>query len=124
VEASELLLRVLPEADSDPEELAEWADQLRDEMLEADATSVALLAAQEAPGGAKGLGALVGQLAAQVATLDGLRSVVGAVRAWASRSGRTVEVSIDGDVLKIGRASEGQQEQIINAWLARHAPAS
>jgi len=122
-EAGEVLLRVFPEADSDPEELAEWAGQLRDELLEADADTVTPLEGQEAPDGAKGLGALAGQLVAQVATLDGLRSVVAAVCAWVSRTGRAVEVSIDGDVIKVARPSVEQQEQIIDAWLARHAPA-
>jgi hypothetical protein len=50
--------------------------------------------------------------------------VVAAVRAWVSRTGRTVEVSIGGDVLKVTRVSAEQQEQIIDTWLARHAPAS
>jgi hypothetical protein len=123
VEGDGLVLRVLPEADSDPEELAEWAGQLHDELLAADAATVTLVAGPAAPEGAKGLGTLAGQLAAQFATLDGLRAVVAAIRAWTSRTGRTVEVSIGGDMLKVTGVSAGQQEQIIDAWLARHAPA-
>jgi len=65
---------------------------------------------------------LAGWLAAQFGTLDGLRAVVAAVRGWASRSGRTVEVSIGGDVLKVTAATSQQQDEIIAAWLARHAP--
>jgi hypothetical protein len=33
-----------------------------------------------------------------------------------------VEVSIDGDALKVTGATSRQQEMIIDAWLARHAP--
>ena len=65
---------------------------------------------------------LAGGLLAQFGTLDGLRAVVAAVRGWASRTGRTVEVSIDGDVLKVTGVTSQQQEKIIDAWLARHAP--
>jgi hypothetical protein len=32
-----------------------------------------------------------------------------------------VEVTIDGDTLKVTGATAEQQEQIINVWLARHA---
>jgi hypothetical protein len=32
-----------------------------------------------------------------------------------------VEVSIDGDVLKLTGATSQQQEKIVDAWLARHA---
>jgi hypothetical protein len=39
---------------------------------------------------------LAGGLLAQFGTLDGLRAVVAVVRRWASRTGRTVEVSIGG----------------------------
>jgi hypothetical protein len=58
----------------------------------------------------------------QFGTLDGLRAVLAAVRGWASRTGRTVEVSIGGDALKVTGATSKQQEMIIDAWLARHAP--
>jgi hypothetical protein len=58
----------------------------------------------------------------QFGSLDGLRAVVAAVRGWVGRTGRTVEVSIDGDVLKLTGATSQQQEKIVDAWLARHAP--
>jgi hypothetical protein len=54
--------------------------------------------------------------------VDGLRALVTTVRAWASRTGRTVEVSIDGDALKVTGVTSQQQGEIIDAWLARHAP--
>ena len=75
-----------------------------------------------APEGAKGLGGLAGWLVAQFGTLDGLRAVMTAVRGWTSRTGRTVEVSIDGDPLKVTGVTSEQQQLLIDAWLARHAP--
>ena len=72
--------------------------------------------------GPKGSGTLTGWLVAQFGTLDGLRALVAALRGFASRTGRTVEVSIGGDALKVTGATSQQQEKIIDAWLARHAP--
>jgi len=120
----ELILQVLPVADSDAEELAELAGRLQTELLEEDVTSVAPLTTDTAPDGAKGLGILAGWLAVRFATLDGLRAVIAAVRGWTSRTGRTVEVTIDGDVLKVTGPTSQQQEKIIDAWLARHASGS
>jgi hypothetical protein len=121
-DVDELILQVLPAADSDAEELADLAGELYAELLGVDAASVDPLPAEAAPEGAKGLGTLAGWLIAQVGTLDGLRATVAAVRGWASRTGRTVEVSIGGDVLKVTGATSQQQGEIIDAWLARHAP--
>jgi hypothetical protein len=117
-----LVLQVLPVADSDAEELADLTGGLHAELIDVEAASVALLTSEAAPVGAKGLETLAGWLVAQFGTLDGLRAVVAAVRGWASRTSRTVEVSIGGDVLKVTGVTSQQQDQIIDAWLARHAP--
>ena len=115
-----LILQVLPVADSDVEELADLAGGLQAELLGVDAARVAPLTAEAAPEGAKGLGTLAGWLMVQFGNLDGLRAVVAVVRGWVSRTGRTVEVSIGGDALKVTGATAQQQEMIIDAWLARH----
>ena len=116
-----LILQVLPAADSDEEELADLTGELRAELLGLDAASVVPLAAEAPPEGAKGVdGTMAGWLAAQFGTLDGMRAAVAAVRAWASRTGRTVEVSIGGDVLKVTGVTSQQQGEIIDSWLARH----
>jgi hypothetical protein len=123
VDADGLILQVLPEADSDAEELADLVEGLHAELLGMDAASVAPLTAEAAPAGAKGLdGTLAGWLLVQFGTPDGLRAVMAAVRLWTSRTRRTVEVSIDGDPLKVTGVTSQQQEKIIDAWLARHAP--
>jgi hypothetical protein len=117
-----LILQVLPVADSDAEELADLAGQLHAELLSVDGASVAPLTAETASEGAKGLGPLAGWLLAQFGTLDGLRALVAAVRGWTARTGRTVEVSIGGDALKVTGVTSQRQGEIIDAWLARHAP--
>jgi hypothetical protein len=117
-----LVLQVLPVADSDAEELADLAGGLHAELLDVDAASVAPLTAEEAPQEAKGLGTVAGWLLVQFGTPAGLHAVLAAVRGWASRTGRTVEVSIGGDALKVTGVTSQQQEQIIDAWLARHVP--
>jgi hypothetical protein len=121
-DVDDLIVQVLPVADSDAEELADLAGGLHAELLGVEAASVVPLTAEAAPEGAKGLGTLAGWLLVQFGTLDGLRAVVAAVRGWTSRTGRTVEVSIGGDVLKVTAVTSRQQREIIDAWLARHAP--
>jgi hypothetical protein len=120
-DAKDLTLRVLPSADSDHEELAELAAGLHDELLSVDEVSVSPLSAYMVPDGAKGLGDVAGALIAQFVTFSGLRSLVAAVRRFAARTGRTVEVSIDGDQLRVTGVTSQQQGEIINAWLALHA---
>ena len=115
-----LVLQVLPMADIDAEELADLAAELHAELLSVDETSVAPLPAEATPEGAKGLGDVTGWLVAQFGTLDGLRALVAAVRGFAARTDRTVEVSIGGDHLKVTGVTSQQQGEIIDAWLARH----
>ena len=111
-------------ADSDAEELADLAGRLRAELLGVDAASVAPLTAGAPPEGAKGLdGTLTGWLLVQFGTLDGLRAVVAAVRGWASRTGRTVEVSIGGDLLKVTGVTSAQQDRLVELWVMRHGGA-
>jgi len=119
-ETNRLILQVLPGRDSDAEELADLGDRLREELLEYDVSSVERLPAEEAPPGAKGIGEVAGWLVAQLGTLDGLRAVISGVRAWTARTHRTVEITMDGDTLKIGAATAQQQQDIVDAWLARH----
>jgi hypothetical protein len=115
-------VRVLPAPDGDAEELAELTGLLRAELLDLDAGSVDLPADEAAPGRAKGLAALVGWLTVRFGTAEGMRAAVAAVRGWAARTNRTVEVSVGGDVLKLTGVSSEQQDRVIDGWLARHAP--
>ncbi|MFI9204311.1 hypothetical protein [Streptomyces sp. NPDC053048] len=115
-----MMVQVQPDPDGDAEELAELTGWLHTELLELDVEAVEAVSGT-APEHSKGLGALLGWLAVQVRTMEALHTVVGALRNWARRNDRTVEVSIDGDTLKITGATSEQQERVIGAWLARHA---
>jgi len=74
------------------------------------------------PNGAKGTGWLAGLAASLPAS--GVTALFRFLRSWVIRTGRTVEVSIGGDTIKIGGASQAQQDRVIEAWLARHASGS
>jgi hypothetical protein len=104
----------------DEEELAELTGRLRSEMLGLDVLAVEPQADADTPDGAKGAGAVLGWLVVHLG-VEQLRTVVAMVVTWALRNDRPVEIDLDGDVLKLGRATREQQKEIVNAWLARHA---
>jgi hypothetical protein len=37
-----------------------------------------------------------------------------------SRTGRTVEMTVDGDTLTLGRVTHAEQQELTREWLARH----
>jgi hypothetical protein len=116
---NQLIVHLLPTAGSDAEELAELMTQLHAELLDLDLPSVSSVPVP-APDHSKGLGSVIDQLVIQFGTLNGLRSAVSTIRGWISRTRRSIEISIDGDVLKLTSATAQQQEKIIEAWLAKH----
>lgn len=118
----ELRLVAVADADEDAVEAAVWAARLTAELEDLDHASLVEVT-EQAPDGAKGDGATVGALLARLTHLDALKALVEAARSWATRTGRTVEVSVDGDVLKLTGASREQQDRIVEAWIVRHAPA-
>ncbi|MBG0825926.1 hypothetical protein HS048_35215 [Planomonospora sp. ID91781] len=117
----EIHVSLLPEPGSDAEELAQLTDLLREELLELDVGSLRYPDGPALPDTAKGSGAVLGALIVQLGASDGIKSVVAAVRGWSARMNRTVEINIDGDVLKMTGATADQTGKIIDAWIARHA---
>lgn len=103
----------------DDGEAAALARRLRSELLDLDVATVEQLTAHDFPERAKGLSAFLGMLGVRLGAA-GLKTVVAKVRDWAARNGRTVEVTIDGDTLKLTKASPEEQDRLVNAWLARH----
>jgi hypothetical protein len=124
VDDEELRVRVLPAPGGDVDELAECTGLLRAELMDSDVDSVDLVAGDDVPPQAKGLGGIVGWLAVRFGSAEGVRAVLGAIGGWCSRTNRSVEVSYGGDVLKMTGVTTSQQERIIDAWLARHATSS
>lgn len=118
-----LILHVQAAPDEDNEELASWTRQLQTHLLNLDVDSVDPVPEAEDLPGEKGLGAVIGWLAVRIGTAETLKSVVEAVAGWATRTGHSVKVSYNGDVLEVGRATRAQQERIISHFIANHTPA-
>jgi hypothetical protein len=117
-------LTVRVDSDCDDDELLNLTHDLRLELLELDIDVVRPRPAPPVPD-AQGTATVSGRL---VVSLDGgpsLRSVVGAVRAWAARNRSDVEVSLGDDVLTVSGAAGAagaEREQAIEDWLAQHSP--
>ena len=116
----DVIAAVDPAVDDDEEAVAALARRLRAELLDLDVAAVEPVPAEAAPAGTKGLAALLGTLAVKLGPAA-LKAVVAKIRDWASRNGRSVEVTLDGDTIKLTGATTEQQELLLNAWLARHA---
>jgi hypothetical protein len=119
-------LKVVEDA-ADEGQLEVLALLLRQELLMLDVQSVEPYAEDAAPDGSKGaLAAVAGVLSVSVAPgLQALGAVVAVVRAWLRRSatGRTVKLSIDGDVIELTGASDAVQQQLVDTFVRRHAGA-
>jgi hypothetical protein len=111
-------VRISDNSDDDAEEIAQLTRQLRTAILNLDVENVEPVAG-EAPNGAKGVTAVLGWLSV---TLGGelLKSVADRVADWAMSRGRSVEITVDGDTLKLGGVTRARQEELTREWLARH----
>ena len=121
-----LRVQVLP-GDDDADQLDELTLLLREELLELDVAAVEPLAQESAPEDAKGaLAALGGWLAVHFGAAGlraGLKAVVNVVASWAGRTGKTVELTIGGDTLKVTGASAEMQARIVEEFFARQSAA-
>lgn len=112
---------------ADDARLEELALLLRQELLTLDVRAVEPYREGEAPDGSRGgLAAIAGVLSVSLAPgLQVLGSVVSVVRDWLRRSGsgRTVKLTIDGDVIELSGASDQVQQQLVDAFVRRHAGA-
>ena len=117
---------VVDEGASD-DQLEVLALLLRQELLMLDVRAVEPAEAGEAPEGSRGgLAAIAGVLSVSLAPgLQALGAVVTVIRDWLRRSatGRTVKLSIDGDVIELTGASDDVQKQLVDAFVRRHAGA-
>lgn len=110
----DLLVRVVPE---DGEEL-DAAFSLRRELLDLDIDAAELVDG-EVPDGAKSGSGLVATLGVKFGPAA-LKAVFAKIRDWLARTERGVELTIDGDTIKLTGATAAQQEQLLAVWLARH----
>ncbi|HEX8073365.1 MAG TPA: hypothetical protein VF545_00145 [Thermoleophilaceae bacterium] len=121
-DAAELEVQLAIEGDAPAEELDQLTLALRQELLELDVDAVDRPRAEAPPPGARaaevlGLGGLVITLAPQL-----LGTVLATLRSWLSRDGgRSAKLQLGDDVLELSNATPDQQDQMIAAFLARHA---
>jgi hypothetical protein len=119
-----LILQVLPDPDEDAEQLDDLTDMLREELLELDVAAVAPVMQDQAPEDAKGVVAVLGGWLAIHFGPAGLRAVVNAVVAWAGRSGKTVEITLNGNTLKLTGTSADVQSRMIDEFFVRQSPSA
>jgi hypothetical protein len=114
-----LVVQVLPGPGDDEQLLEELTALLQEELLNLDVTAVERVPG-EAPEGTKGVVAdIIGWLSVDVGPA-GLEAAVTGVSAWATRSKRSVELSLGSDTLKLDGASREQMDRALDEWLARH----
>jgi hypothetical protein len=117
----------LVDADADNEEVDVLTRRLREALLELDVASVDRAPAGEAPPGSKsGAAIAAGSLLVSVATTPGvLSSIVEMIRGWLGiRASRSVKLTLGGDTIEVTGVSDARQDELIQAWLARHAAPS
>jgi hypothetical protein len=122
----ELRVVLEPDPDTDPEVVDRLGRQLRDELRDLDVDDVEPVPGRPPPDGAKS-GALA-SLTEWLVTLGGggvLAPVIGTITAWLTRGAGShkVTVTIDGDTLELGRASDAERAAIVDAFVRRHQPA-
>jgi hypothetical protein len=118
-----LVLRLEPEADTDPGEVERCARQLRTEILETDVDSVEPVVGGLAPSGAKGLDPATAEWLITLSASGGvLTTVIGAAKAWVERSGRDhrVAITLDGDKIELDRVTAEEREALVAAFVHRH----
>lgn len=111
--------------DSDAEELDLLSRRLRAELGELDVDVRAAVPAGELPEGAKGadpvtIGSLMVAFSAAGGVFPGL---VETLKDWLDRqSGKhRIKLTIDGDTVELERASSAERQQLIDAFVRRHA---
>jgi hypothetical protein len=119
----ELRLELGLESDADAVELDEAAGHLRRELLELDVADVERPAGGSPPPGARAVESMLLGTLVVTATQELVGAVVRAVAGWlARRPHSSVKVEIGGDTIEVSDPSSDEQQQLIAAFLARHAP--
>jgi hypothetical protein len=110
--------------DSDRDELELLTQRLRRQLLDLDVESVEARAADQPPPNTRAVDAmLLGSLVVTVAkSPELLKGVVQLVQGWlAGHHGRSVELAIGGDTLKVNGITSEDQQRLIDLFVARTA---
>jgi Flp pilus assembly CpaE family ATPase len=103
----------------------ELARRLRAELLELDVDDADFVRAGAAPSGSKADAMMLSTLILSFAASGGVfTSIIGAVRDWLLRQtepGVVVDMTIDGDSVRIEGASTEERQRLLEAFVARHA---
>ena len=119
-----LTLQILPGPDEDAEQLDDLTAMLQEELLELDVSAVEPVTQDGVPGDTKGVAAALGGWLAVHFGPASLKAVVNAVVAWAGRNGKTVELTLNGNTLKVTGASAEVQSRIVDEFFARQSPSA
>ena len=106
---------------SDAEELDALTGQLRRQLLELDVDTVEPARTEDVPAGAKPMDVV--SIGALVVTLGpaALKAVVSLVERWLEhRPVRSVKLTLGDDTLEITDVDDEDQDELIDAFLARH----
>jgi hypothetical protein len=118
-------LEVGLESDADAAELQVATSQLRSELLELDVDDVQAPSGGAAPPGARGVA--TGEIGTLLVAAGraAIGPIVAAIQSWvARRASRSVKLTIDGDSIEVSNVSPEDQRELIESFLARHAPES
>lgn len=117
-------LTLEPDSELDPEGSERLTRELRSELTELDVESVSAPAVGTAPEGAKGDPVAVGALLVALSASGGVfTALIETLRDWLDRhSGdHRILVTIDGDSIELERASTEQKNELVEAFIRRHA---
>jgi len=115
-----------PDADADAEDVERLARQLRTELRSLDVDGVSAVGSQEAPQGAKGVGAAMTEWLVTLSSGGGVFvTLIATVKDWLGRrtEEHKIKVTIDGDTLELSRATPVEQAELIQTFVRRHQPA-
>jgi hypothetical protein len=118
-------VRLTPDTELDAEDIERLTRQLRAELSQLDLDSVSLVAGGPAPDGAKAvdpitMGAIVVAMSASGGVFP---SVIETVRDWLNRHAarHRVSVTIDGDTIVLEKATAGQRQDLLDAYVRRYS---
>jgi hypothetical protein len=108
---------------ADPEDVERLGRQLRSELRQLDVDDVTAVADGDAPPGAKGAAASLGELLVTMSAGGGVFvTVLATIRDWLGRrsDAQAVKLTLDGDTLELTRATAAERADLVEAFLARH----
>ena len=123
-QATQLIVTLDAEPETDTEDLERLTRQLREELSELD-VQADLMTGGPAPANAKAGDIVVwGTLLLTLAASGGVfTTLFGVLQAWLTRHERRgVTLEIDGDQLQVTGITSAEQQRLIDAWARRHLP--